>query len=395
MGSEWKETTVGDFMPFIYGEGLPENQRIPGPYPVYGSGGVVGSHEKPLSEGGTIVIGRKGSVGTVYYCPSPCWPIDTTFYITENDPEILRFKYYLLKSIGLSGMNSDSAVPGLNRNAAHSRKIKIPSLTEQRRIAGILGAFDDKIELNRRMNATLEAMARALFQSWFVDFDPVRAKMDGRWRQGESLPGLPAAWWHLFPDRLVDSELGPIPKGWMILSLDELALFRNGLALQKFPAEPGKDALPVIKIAQMRTGDTRGCDWANANIGKDYIVEDGDILFSWSGSLECMIWAGGRGALNQHLFKVTSKQFPKWLYYFYILENLERFREIAAGKATTMGHIQRYHLTDTRLVLPSASMLKAASEIFTPVIETLWKRNVENRTLATLRDSMLGSLLRD
>jgi type I restriction enzyme S subunit len=145
----------------------------------------------------------------------------------------------------------------------------------------------------------------------------------------------------------------------------------------------------------MRTGDTRGCDWANANIGKDYIVEDGDILFSWSGSLECMIWAGGRGALNQHLFKVTSKQFPKWLYYFYILENLERFREIAAGKATTMGHIQRYHLTDTRLVLPSASMLKAASEIFTPVIETLWKRNVENRTLATLRDSMLGSLLRD
>jgi type I restriction enzyme S subunit len=176
-----------------------------------------------LTPAPTVIIGRKGTVGAVHYSHVPCWPIDTTFYVIDEDPQILRFKYYLLKSLGLDRMNADSAVPGLNREAAHGRKVRIPPLPEQRAIAHILGTLDDKIELNRRMSETLEALARALFKSWFVDFDPVRAKMEGRWQRGESLAGLPAHLYALFPHRLVDSELGEIPEGWEVKPVGDLA----------------------------------------------------------------------------------------------------------------------------------------------------------------------------
>jgi len=200
--------------------------------------------------------------------------------------------YYLLKSIGLESMNADSAVPGLNREAAHTRKIRVPPLAEQRAIAHILGSLDDKIELNRRMNETLEAMARALFQSWFVDFDPVRAKAEGR-----QPAGMDAATAALFPDSFEQSELGEVPRGWRIVPLDRVATFLNGLALQKFPPQ-GDRYLPVIKIAQLRQGSTEGSDRASADLVPAYVVDDGDLLFSWSGSLEVAIWCGGRGALN-------------------------------------------------------------------------------------------------
>jgi type I restriction enzyme S subunit len=229
--------------------------------------------------------------------------------------------------------------------------LQLPALSEQKAIAAILGALDDKIELNRRMNETLEAMARALFKSWFVDFDPVRAKAEGR-----DL-GFPKPIADLFPTRLVDSELGEIPEGWYVKSLDEVARFVNGLALQKHPPSDGK-SLPVIKIAQLRSRNTIGADRASADLEPDYIVQDGDILFSWSGSLECVLWAGGLGALNQHLFKVIPAGHPRWLCYLGIHLHLEDFRHIAAGKATTMGHIQRHHLSDAKMAVPPPQLMR-------------------------------------
>ncbi|NLH18386.1 MAG: restriction endonuclease subunit S [Phycisphaerae bacterium] len=234
MAGEWREVTVGEIAPFTYGKGLPEARRNPtGNIPVYGSNGVVGLHDVPLTNGPTVVIGRKGTVGAVHYSPVPCWPIDTTFFVTGSDPSLVRYRYYLLKSLGLEHMNSDSAVPGLNRDAAHVRRVRIPSKqTDQRAIACILGSLDDKIELNRRMNKTLEEMARAIFKSWFVDFDPVRTKAAIRrehpkWsdeqvsrlsaeQAGAACPKLKPDIAALFPDSFEDSELGEIPKGWRV-----------------------------------------------------------------------------------------------------------------------------------------------------------------------------------
>jgi len=442
MGGEWRRTTIGEFCPFTYGKGLPERLRNPsGSVPCLGSNGVVGYHDMPLVESPAVVIGRKGTIGAVHYSPSPCWPIDTTFYITDSDTALLRFKYYLLKSLGLERMNADSAVPGLNREAAHALEVTVPPLPEQRAIARILGALDDrlaakpgekggmrrvfdhllkklitgawtveegerwlaritpiaeplddKIELNRRMSETLEAIARAIFQAWFVDFEPVRAKVEGRWRKGESLPGLPAHLWDLFPDRLVESEIGEVPEGWRVGSLSDIAHFLNGLALQKYPPA-SEDALPVIKIAQLRAGNTAGADRASVNLDPRYIVEDGDVLFSWSGSLECVVWTGGRGALNQHLFRVTSDKYPKWFYYFWIHEHLPEFRGIAADKATTMGHIQRYHLKTAKVTIASPGVIAACDTLATRLFDGVISLRIQSRTLAAIRDALLPKLL--
>jgi type I restriction enzyme S subunit len=319
------------------------------------------------------------------------WLNQHVFRVTPADGIDPTFFYYLLRYlkpnfVGIARNKQTTGLGHVTKRDLESIDGATPPLPEQRAIAHILGTLDYKIELNRRMSETLEAMARTLFKSWFVDSPPVRAKADGR------DPGLPQPLADLFPARLVDSELGEIPEGWEVKSLDEIARFLNGLALQKYPPV-GDRSLPVIKIAQLRAGNTTGADRASADLDEDYVVKDGDILFSWSGSLECVLWAGGEGALNQHLFKVTSATYPRWLCYLGVHLHLERFRHIAAGKATTMGHIQRHHLSDAQLVVPPVQLLRAITEHIEPIIESLWKRAVESRTLAALRDTLLPKLI--
>ncbi len=251
------------------------------------------------------------------------------------------------------------------------------------------------------MNRTLEEMARAIFKSWFVDFDPVRAKAAVRrehpdWTNAQvsraACPNLKPEIAELFPDSFVDSELGEIPEGWEVASLDRTAHFLNGLALQKYPPT-GDESLPVIKIAQLRAGNTAGADRCNTDVPSEYVVEDGDVLFSWSGSLECVLWTGGKGALNQHLFKVTSDRYHKWFYYLWVHHHLPQFRHIAAGKATTMGHIQRHHLSDAKVVIPSQPLDSRMTDLLEPIIEQIVQNSIQSRTLAALRDALLPKLI--
>ena len=310
--------------------------------------------------------------------------------IREGTKVDKRFLSYLLRTPRYRHEVLASATGTTVKHTSPSRilayKTSIPPISEQRAIAHILGTLDGKIELNRRMNETLESIARALFKSWVVDFDPVRAKVEGR------DPGLPKHIADLFPESFEDSEMGEIPKGWSMRGLDEIARFLNGLALQKFPPKGGR-SLPVIKIAQLRAGSTDGADLASADLDPDYVVEDGDVLFSWSGSLECVLWAGGRGALNQHLFKVTSTDCPKWLYYLWIHQHLSDFRHIAAAKATTMGHIQRHHLSQAKVLLPPQALLTEVGRYISPYIDAIPKNRVEMRTLAALRELLLPKLI--
>ncbi len=265
--------------------------------------------------------------------------------------------------------------------------VKLPPLPEQRRIAQVLGTLDDKIELNRRMNETLEEMARAVFKDWFVDFGPVRAKMEGR----EAY--LPEEVWGLFPDRLVDSELGSVPEGWGVKALDEIANYRNGLALQKFRPEPNEERLPVVKIAQLRSGVANSGEWASANITPECVIEDGDVVFSWSGSLLVIVWTGGRAALNQHLFKVTSRDYPKWFYLHFTKHHLAEFQSIAADKTTTMGHIKRQHLKEAKCAVPPHEILEAASDRLESLLQQSILNDVASRRLSALRDGLLPRLV--
>ena len=302
-----------------------------------------------------------------------------------------RFIYYVMCGSAYRQEVLASATGTTVKHTAPERikqfRFKLPPLPEQRAIAHILGTLDDKIELNRRINETLEQMSRALYQSWFVDFDPVRAKMDGR------EPYFPSDLWRMFPERMEPSELGEIPEGWEVKSLDEIADYRNGLALQRFRPEGNEERLPAVKIAQLRAGKPDGDEWAKASITPDCIIDDGDVLFSWSGSLLVKVWCGGRAALNQHLFKVTSRQFPKWFCLHSTEAHLYAFQAIAAGKTTTMGHIKREHLKEAKCAVPGEALLAAVDGILAGLFSRVVSVNVESRELVMLRDNLLPKLL--
>ena len=282
----------------------------------------------------------------------------------------------------------------LNLKDVAQLPILMPTVDERTRIARVISALEEKIELNRRMNETLETMANAIFQSWFVDFDPVHAKANGE--HADSICqrlGLTPEILALFPDAFDDSSLGPVPSGWLVCDLDQVASYLNGLALQKYPAKNGAPWLPVIKIAQLRAGHVLNADKACTDLPAAYVIDDGDVLFSWSGSLEVDVWCGGKGALNQHLFKVTSDKFPKWFYFMWTKHHLNSFRDIAANKATTMGHIQRRHLSDAKALCPSPALVAEMTKVFAPMIEKVISTRKEAARLALVRDALLPEFM--
>jgi type I restriction enzyme S subunit len=392
MAGEWRETSIGEFAPFAYGKALPEHWRdSSGDVPVFGSNGVVGFHGEALTSGPTVIIGRKGTVGAVHYSPNPCWPIDTTFYVVDPDPDVLRFKYYLLKSLDLEHMNSDSAVPGLNRDAAHALKISVPPLPEQRAIAHILGTLDDKIELNRRMSETLEAMARALFKAWFVDFEPVRAKMEGRWQRGQSLPGLPAHLYDLFPDRLVESELGEIPEGW---GVDQIG---NHFRVTMGQSPPGNtynekgDGLPFyqgrvdfgFRFPTRRvfcTAPTRLAEAGDTLVTVRAPVGDSNMALE-----RCCI---GRGvAAVRHASGAVS-------YTYYFVRSLKSVFESFEAEGTVFGAITKDAFLSIKCVVPPTELVQRFEQLCCPIDEKIERAERESRTLAALRDALLPKLIR-
>ena len=387
MSSEWEEVTLGDVLTLQRGMDLPVQDRKHGNVPIVASNGITGYHNHAPVKAPGVVIGRSGSIGGGQYIECDYWPLNTTLWVKDfksNDP---RYCYYLLRSIDFSGLNAGSGVPTLNRNHLHPMRMKRPPVAEQKQISSMLGALDDRIALLRETNATLEAIAQALFKSWFVDFDPVHTKA-----KGITPEGMDEATAALFPDSFEESELGLVPKGWRVKALDEVADYLNGLALQKFPPDDD-EGLPVIKIAQLRKGDTVGADRASRKMKQEYIIQNGDVLFSWSGSLEVEVWCGGEGALNQHLFKVTSNTYPKWFYYLWTKYHLESFRQTAASKATTMGHIQRVHLSQAKVIAPSDEFVSSADKYFAPILDRWIANALQVQTLATLRDTLLPRLI--
>lgn len=337
----------------------------------------------------TVVITARGTVGAVCMLGEPMSFNQTCYGLVGKKNITQDYLYYALKN-ALSQIRSISygtIFDTITMKSFQNLKISLPDITQQHAIAHLLGTLDDKIELNRKMNETLEAMARAIFKFWFVDFDPVHAKAQGR------DTGLPKEIVDLFPDSFEDSDLGKIPKGWEVKSLNEIAAYLNGLACQKYPPEKGKESLPVIKIRELRQGITENTDRVTINVPDDYIVNDGDVLFSWSGSLLLDIWTQGKSVLNQHLFKITSENYPKWFYYYWTKYHLNDFKRIASYKATTMGHIKRHHLEDAKVLIANKSLMKIADGLIHPIFKLKVKNELEVKQLANIRDILLPKLI--
>ena len=277
--------------------------------------------------------------------------------IDKINPNYL--KYFYISKRGYESIASRSTgsvqVNIAKREIIEKIPLAIPDLDEQERIVKILSDLDAKIKLNQQTNKTHEAIGQAIFNKWF--------------------------------------NLDEIPEDWKTKPLDKIAEFLNGLALQKYPAKVGEEYLPVIKIRELRNGITEQTDKANLNVPEEYIIEDGDVLFSWSGTLEVEIWTNGQGALNQHLFKVSSKDYPKWFYFYWTKHFLSKFRHIAKGKATTMGHIQRHNLSESEVIIPDKKSLENMDKVMSPIIERIIDLNLESRNLAEIRDSLLPRVM--
>ena len=275
--------------------------------------------------------------------------------ITDSSKLDKFYLYYYLKSPKarwyMINHSDGSTVVHLSTSSVSEMEMEVPSIEEQKKIVSILSSIDRKIACNNRTNDNLDKLLKLKFNDWV--------------------------------DNLSNARLS---------NLAEIATYRNGLAMQKYRPKNG-NGLPVIKIKEMNSGFSKETERCDETIDEDYIVHDGDVLFAWSGTLCAMIWSSGDGGLNQHIFKVTSEKYPKWFYYLWTLRHLDKFIQIAAGKATTMGHIKRKELSLSEVLVPEDNEIKNMDKIMTPILDKIIENNIENRRLTKLRDTLIPELL--
>ncbi|WP_288303951.1 restriction endonuclease subunit S [Treponema succinifaciens] len=275
--------------------------------------------------------------------------------------DFLYYKFFDIQR-HLTNLANGSVFQNLKTDIVKDFSIKLPPLPTQQKIAAILSSLDDKIELNNKINTNLEQQAGALFKNWFVDFEPFGGKM---------------------------------PEGWKVGKLSEIADYLNGLAMQKFRPLEDEEGLPVLKIKELRQGcyDESSELCSPSKVKPEYIIHDGDVIFSWSGSLLVDIWCGGTCGLNQHLFKVTSQTYEKWFYYLWTKHHLDRFIFLAADKATTMGHIKREELDKAEVIIPDDTTYQNLTSVIKPFIDEIINNRIENRKLSQIRDGLLPKLM--
>ena len=387
--SEWRDTTLGEFVALQRGHDLTESQRRIGRVPVMGSAGQNGFHDTALAKGPGIVIGRSGaSFGQVHFSKEDFWPHNTGLYVTDfkgNDP---LFAFYFLKALDFDRFNSGSAQPSLNRNFIYPIPVRVPKPAEQKAIAAVLGALDDKIELNRRMNATLEAMARALFQSWFVDFDPVRAKLDGR-----QPTGLDPATAALFPGHLEESPLGHIPKGWTAGKIADIGT-NSRRGVQPSAIAPNT---PYIALEHMPRRSIALGDWddsADVASGKS-AFKKGEILFGKLRPYFHKVGVAPIDGICSTDILVLAPKGPEWFGFLIghaSSDELIQFTDLAST-GTKMPRTNWGDIGTFKVVLPPKPIAAAFTRIIRPTIDRMHANLHQSRSLANLRDTLLPKLL--
>lgn len=391
--SGWSELTFAQFVSIQRGHDLPTQDRRPGRVPIMGSFGRTGWHDEARVTGPGITIGRSGaSFGTVAMCVEDFWPLNTALYVTDFKGNDVRFCYYLLKGIDFQAFNSGSAQPSLNRNYISNIPLVVPPPAEQSAIAEVIGALDDKIEANRKMGETLEALARTLFKSWFIDFDPVRAKMEG---DGSSTSADLSA---LFPDNLRASSLGQIPEGWTVATLGSLAtLVRSTTDPQRLgDVEVAHFSIPAFDAGKMPAREP-----ATSIASIKSSVTPGQVLFSKLNPETSRVWPVVSDEMAPML---ASTEFVVWqpgpqvsqLWLWLFLMSPE-FRTMAAGMVTGTSNshqrVQPAALQAMEVPLPPPEVREAFDTLCLPMLHSVVSARQQSATLANLRDTLLPRLL--
>lgn len=370
--SEWKTYKWGDLISLEYGKPIPDKNLLDGQYPVYGTNGRIGtSNLTPLCKHPSIIVGRKGAYRGVHYSNKPFSVIDTAFFIEPKTSILdLKWAYYKLLTVDINKMDSGSAIPSTDRYEIYSLSVELPPLEEQQRIAGILGSLDDKIELNRRINANLEAQAQALFQSWFVDFEPFR---DGPF---------------------VDSELGKIPQGWKVETLSNLAtVIKKGITPSNSETY-SHYSIPAYDDAhfpEKQSGET-------IKSGK-YIVYNNSILLSKLNPRIKRLWfiktAEENAICSTEFIPIQTKDTDLISFVYYLIDNDIFYQHALSLVNGATGSHQRFHAEDI-MQIPFAWNKDAAIDFAQKanyILQKIEDNIRENQTLSALRDTMLPKLM--
>jgi len=392
---EWKELTLGEVLTLQRGFDLPSQNRKPGKVPIVSSSGITDYHSEVGVAGPGVVTGRYGTIGQVFLIKEDYWPLNTTLWVKDfhgNDP---RFASYLLRTVDFQSCSDKSSVPGVNRNDLHRIPVLLPPLTEQKAIAHILGTLDDKIELNRRMNATLEAMARALFQSWFVDFDPVRAKLDGR-----KPAGLDTATAALFPGHFQELFLGHIPQGWTVEPVGEVVacvgggtpsttepkFWEGGTHHWTTPKDFSSLQAPILLDTARKITD--------AGIAKisSGLLPAGTLLLSSRAPVGYLAIAAMPVAINQGFIAMKcNERASNFFMLNWCQTNMAEIVSRASG--TTFAEISKQNFRPILVELPPKELMAAFTEKVAPLYAQITATLHQSRTLATIRDALLPKLL--
>ena len=340
-----------------------QREKRQGTFRYYGAQGVIDHVDDYIFDGTYLLIAEDGEnlkskkQNIAQVVDGQFWVNNHAHIVQGNEQCDTRFLCYLINSMDLSGYVTGSAQPKLSQANLNAVTLSLPTLAEQKRIVEYLYMLDQKIDVNRQINDNLQQQALSVFRKAFIN-----------------IKGLPSSW----------------TKGCLL----DIADYLNGLAMQKFRPSENEIGIPVLKIKELRQGSCdASSELCSPSIKTEYIIHDGDVVFSWSGSLLVDIWCGGTCGLNQHLFKVTSKTYDKWFYYLWTAHHLERFIAIAADKATTMGHIKREELSKAEVVIPSQNDYEKIGAVLQPMIDLIIANRIESKKLATLRDELLPKLM--
>ena len=343
-----------------------------------------GLKQSKLWAAGTLCITIAANIAETAILSYPmCFPDSIVGFNANPEKSSELFVYYFFEYIKkeIQKSASGSIQDNINIDYLSKMRIKVPEKKYQDKIVELLSSIDKKILLNNQINQELEAMAKTLYDYWFVQFD----FPDQNGKPYKSSGGK----------MVYHPELKrEIPEGWGVDSLWNIANFYNGLAMQKYRPDTNEDDyLPVIKIREMMNGFTKDTEKARLDIPTEAVVESGDILFSWSATLEVIIWGKEKGALNQHIFKVTSDTYPKYFIYFELKSYLKVFKSIAELRKTTMGHITQDHLKQAKIVVPPIEIISKLDAKLQPIMLKQQILENQNQELIQLRDWLLPMLM--
>lgn len=395
MNSEWRESTWGDEISLEYGKGIRGYKDATGPVPVFGTNGQVGWTDAPLADGPGIILGRKGAYRGTHYSKSPFFVIDTAYYVKPKSQLNMRWLYYSVIHHQLGSIDDGSPIPSTTRAAVYVRKFKIPSDDTQQAIAKVLGDLDDKIDLLREMNRTLEDIARAVFRAWFVDFEPVRAKAAG----ATSFHGMRQDLFNTLPNSFEPSEIGEVPTGWKIETIGTLAdCVGGGTPSTKntmywedgtHPFCAPKDMSGLSSIV-LRSTERHLTDAGVEKISSGALPV-GSVLLSSRAPIGYIAINYVPVSINQGIIALKPKVLPTEYLRFWLEFNMSTIKSNAGG--TTFAEISKSKFRPIAAVRPSDDILADFAATTRPSFDRVASNDTEISTLVALRDTLLPKLI--